>query len=141
MRTMLVSVGCALLFASCAPVTPDARINANPTLYGKLSEKEKALVREGRIEKGMSPEAVFLAWGKPAREYEGHERGKSTMRWDYEGATPVYGSGWGGYYGYGPYGMRPYYGYAMGPEITYVPYRRASVWFENRRVTSWERAR
>ncbi len=139
MKTILALAGCAALLASCAPVTPDARINANPTLYSKLSEKEKSLVREGRIANGMSPDAVYLAWGRPSREYEGHERGKATLRWDYTGTMPVYTTGWSGYYG--SYWRRPYYGYALGPEVTYVPYRRASVWFENRRVTSWERAR
>ena len=57
--------------------------------------------------------------------------------------TNFYGS-----YGYGhyPYGHRGRYGYSglgfgMGPEIAYIPYRIASVWFVNSRVDSWERAR
>lgn len=35
----------------------------------------------------------------------------------------------------------PGLGFGMGPEITYIPYRVASVWFVDRKVDSWERAR
>ncbi len=42
-------------------------------------------------------------------------------------------------------GLRPLrllrLGFGFGPEIAYIPYRVASVWFINNRVDSWERAR
>ena len=104
-------------------------------------------MRQGRIDKGMDTDAVYLAWGRPAREYEGSEGGAATLRWDYAGTTAVYSNqvyGYGGYggYRYGRYGRygSPY-GYGIGQEIAYVPYRRASVLFRNGRVASWERSR
>ena len=92
----------------------------------------------------MSPDAVYLAWGHPARSFQGSRNGKLTERWDYAGTRPVpvanfYGSY--GTYGYGPHGHHAYSGVGFGPEIAYVPYRIASVWFINQRVDSWERAR
>jgi hypothetical protein len=137
----------ALVFASCAPSTPEARIAAQPALFDRLPAKQQELVRQGRLEKGMSTDAVYLAWGRPSREYEGNENGAATLRWDYTGSTPVYSNsfygGWGTGYGYGRYGRYryPYQAYGYGQEVTYVPYRRASVLFRNGRVTSWERSR
>ncbi len=124
----------ALVLASCAPSTPEARIAAQPALFDKLPDRQQELVRQGRIDKGMDTDAVYLAWGRPAREYEGSEDGAATLRWDYAGSTPVYTNQ---FYGYGGYP----YGYGIGHEIAYVPYRRASVLFRNGRVASWERSR
>lgn len=128
----------ALLFASCAPTTPDDRIAANPSKYEPLSSKHKQLVREGRIDTGMPPDAVELAWGRPSRRYEGDDGQARTARWDYAGSRPVVTNQFYGGYTYGRYRR---YGYAFGPEVTYVPYRRASVWFRNDRVTKWEESR
>ena len=59
------------LLASCAPSTPEARIAANPAKYESLSSKHQQLVRQGKIDTGMSPDAVALAWGSPNRRFEG----------------------------------------------------------------------
>ena len=136
-----------MVFASCAPSTPEARIAAQPAMFERLPAKHQELVRRGQIDKGMNTDAVYLAWGRPSREYEGNENGASTLRWDYAGSTPVYSSsfygGWGYGYGHGYYGRYgyPYHGYGFGPEVTYVPYRRATVVFRSGRVSSWERSR
>jgi hypothetical protein len=147
MKLVLASSLSALVFVSCAPSTPEARIAAQPAMFQSLPAKHQNLVRQGQIDKGMTTDGVYLAWGKPSREYEGSENGGSTLRWDYSGSTPVYTNsfygGWGYGYGYGPYGRYgyPYHGYGFGPEVTYVPYRRASVLFKGGRVSSWERSR
>lgn len=148
--TILAAPVLALALASCVPSTPEARIDAQPALFDKLPDRQQELVRQGRIDKGMGTDAVYLAWGRPAREYEGSENGAATLRWDYTGSTPVYtnqfygygGYGYGGGYRYGRYGRYGYpYGYGIGQEVTYVPYRRATVLFRNGRVASWERSR
>jgi hypothetical protein len=134
----------ALALVSCVPSTPEARIAAQPALFDQLPDRQQELVRQGRIDKGMGTDAVYLAWGRPAREYEGSENGVATLRWDYAGTTPVYTNQFHGYggYRYGRYGRYGYpYGYGIGHEVTYLPYRRASVIFRNGRVTSWERTR
>ena len=140
----LTVLGVLALLVSCAPTTPEGRIEQSPTKFWKLSDKDQALVRQGQIRRGMNPDAVYYAWGKPAREFAGADENASTMRWDYTGSTPVYSSGFAGYYGrgYGRYGRSyPRYGYAYSPQVTYVPYRKATVWFRDDRVTKWERSR
>lgn len=142
MKSAIVSLA-AVALASCAPSTPEARIAARPELFEQLPPSQQQLVREGRIAKGMGRDAVLIAWGRPSREYEGDDNGVPTLRWDYAGTTPVYQTGYiGGYgYGYGRYGRRSYYDFAVVPEIAYVPYRRATVLFRDGRVASWERSR
>lgn len=148
MKMILCALLVGLSLVSCVPSTPQARIDKEPGKFAALSEKQRNLVQQGQISRGMPQDAVYLAWGRPAGVFQGSKDGKSTERWDYAGSRPVYTTGfYGAYgYGYGRYGGRGRYGYpglgfAMGPEVAYVPYRIASVWFVNDRVDSWERAR
>lgn len=138
----LPAVLAALISASCAPSTPEARIAARPEVFASLPAKQQEMVRQGHIDTGMGTDAVYFAWGRPSRVYEGGDEGAATLRWDYLGSSPVYGTNfYGGYGRYGRYGSYPYYGVGLGPEIAYVPYRRATVQFLNGRVRSWERTR
>lgn len=148
MKKLLPSLFAGLLLASCAPSTPQTRIQQEPQKFAALGENHRRLVEQGQVARGMSTDAVYLAWGRPSGVFQGSKAGKATERWDYAGSRPVYvTSFYGGYgYGYGPYGRyghRGYsgFGYGLGPEVAYVPYRVASVWFINQRVDSWERAR
>lgn len=146
MKKILLALSAGLLFASCAPSTPQARIQQSPQKFEALSGKHRSLVQQGQITRGMTPDAVYLAWGYPSRTFQGSKDGKSTERWDYAGSRPVYTNSFYGSYGYGhhpygPYGRHGYSGFGFGPEVAYIPYRIASVWFINNRVDSWERAR
>lgn len=146
MKKFISTALIGFIFASCAPVTPEARIQANPGKFSSLTEKEKNLVRQGQITRGMSPDAVELAWGRPSGRFEGYKDRKATERWDYSGSRPVYSDsfygpydyGYSSYYGRGRFSER---GYGVGAEVAYVPYHIASVWFVSGRVDSWERAR
>lgn len=141
---LLVAGAAGLLFVSCAPTTPEARIEKYPEHYARLGTKEKAQARTGRLSRGMSKDGVFIAWGPPSSSYLGNKDGKSSERWDYTGSRPVYTTSFFGGFGYWPYGYRhpySYYGAGVGPEVTYIPYTRASVWFVNDRVDSWEQIR
>ena len=144
MKNLLSALFAGCLVASCAPSTPETRIRTHPEKFATLDKKEQSLVQQGLIARGMSPDAVILAWGSPSQRLEGNKDGKATERWDYAGSRPVYSNNfYGSYgYGYGPYGRRySALGYGIGPEVAYVPYRLASVWFTNNRVDAWERAR
>lgn len=149
MRKILAALAIGLAFTSCVPSTPQSRIEREPAKFSALSRKEQSLVQEGQIARGMSPDAVILAWGNPAQRYEGSKNSHRTERWDYLATRPVYSSSFFGGYGYsgrgyGPYGgYGPYssFDYGYGPEITYIPYRSASVQFVNNQVDSWERIR
>jgi outer membrane protein assembly factor BamE (lipoprotein component of BamABCDE complex) len=132
-----------LLVSSCAPSTPQTRIQQNPGLFASLPPKDQQLVQQGTLAKGMSRDAVLLAWGPPTQRFEGLTEGKHSERWDYASSYPVYTQQfYGGFYG--GYGRRGRYGYPIygfAPEVTYVPYRSATVWFVNQRVDAWERSR
>ena len=132
-----------MLLAACAPSTPQARIEREPRKFDSLSSKHRELVQQGRIERGMPPDAVYLAWGSPSRTFQGSKNGRMTERWDYAGSRPVYYNSFHGSYGryYGPYRRHGYYGLGWGPEVAYIPYRIGSVWFIDNRVDAWERAR
>jgi hypothetical protein len=146
MKTILAAVSSALLCVSCVPSTPQARIQRNPEKFSALSAKDRGLVEQGKIARGMPRDAVYLAWGSPSGVFQGTRENKTTERWDYSGSRPVYMTGFYGGYGYGPYGYHGRYGYSglgfgLGPEVAYIPYRVASVWFLDNRVDAWERAR
>jgi hypothetical protein len=145
MKKIFALLSACLLIGACAPSTPQSRIAAHPEKYSRLSAKHKALVDVGKIDRGMPKDAVLLAWGAPESRYEGHENRRTIERWDYAGSRPVFvhsfqgGYGiydyWGGDGYYRPYGYR----YAVGPELVYMPYTRASVTFSGNKVESWER--
>lgn len=137
----------AIVLAGCASNTPAARISRSPGVFQGLPAGHQRLVEQGRIDRGMSPEAVQLAWGTPDRHSEGmDDRGRPTMSWDYAGLRPVYSTGFYGGYGWGGYGYpyRNWHGYpywGLSPQVQYVPTRRASVVFRNGKVESWEQSR
>lgn len=144
MKFLLAAVFAGVCFSSCVPLTPQGRIDRHPEKFSRLTSKQKELVTQGQIAPGMSPDAVWLAWGAPERNFEGAKEGKRTARWDYAASEAVYTTGiYGGYGRYGRYGHGRYYGsgFSLGPEIAYIPYRVASVWFVNERVEAWEHAR
>ena len=132
-----------LFVASCAPQTPDYRISMRPSVFERLSEKNKELVRKGEIAKGMDKDTVALAWGSPSDRVEGLRNGKQMERWDYRGTRPVVTHNFYGGYGRGGYGPYRYSGIGagFGPEVTYLPYVKGSVWFINGRVDEWQRER
>lgn len=114
-----------------------------PAAYERLSDREKELVRNGEIAKGMDKEAVALAWGSPSGRVDGLRNGKPMELWDYQGTKPVVTHNFYGGYGRGGYGHYRYSGFGagFGPDISYLPYRKASVWFLHGRVDEWERVR
>jgi hypothetical protein len=91
----------ALVLASCS--TTETRISGHPEIYQSLSPNDQALVSQGQIRDGMSPNAVYLAWGSPDRKIVGNMRGRPTETWIYVHYTtysypypyPYYGPGYG----------------------------------------------
>jgi outer membrane protein assembly factor BamE (lipoprotein component of BamABCDE complex) len=144
MKKIFTALFIGIALSSCVPSTPQARIEKFPEKFAALSQKEQALVQHGEISRGMSKDAVLLAWGTPAQRFEGYENSRKTERWDYTKSRAVHASHYSlgyGYSGYGPYNRRGGYssfGFAIGPDFVYVPTHAASVWFDK---NSWERAR
>jgi len=129
------------LCVSCVAPTPQSRIARNPQWFANLNSREKHLVEQGQVSRGMPPEAVLLAWGEPSRRYQGEQSGKPMERWDYitREADP-WDSPFAGPF-YDPYGPYPYrgYGFGLGAGVSSLPVLRARVTFIGNRVDSWER--
>lgn len=139
MKRLIPVLAAACAIVSCAPATPQGRIDANPKGFAALSAKDQEAARRGQIARGMSPAAVEFAWGPADRRFEGTRQGRHTARWDYAGTEAVYTQSYGpAAYPYGRYRLPAY---ALGPEVTYIPYRIASVWFLDNKVEGWERVR
>ncbi len=136
----LALVAVSLLFSACQVATPATRIEQNPVMFESLPEKDKQLVQQGKIRAGMSPEAVFLAWGHPnTQPFEGEKNGKRLLRWVYTRSEPVMVSPAWGAPCPGPYGWC--HGYSGMPDTIYIPRNTASVTFEDGKVVSWEAQR
>lgn len=128
----------SFVFVSCSS-TPASRIERNPEVFASLTNQQKQAVLQGRIEKGMPPGGVFLAWGHPSSVAEGVLNGTPSLRWIYTSLQPVLTPTWGmGYWGpWGPYG-RGFYGGGLYDDITYIPVDCGYVLFKNNVVDSWE---
>lgn len=154
----------AFLAVSCSSNTPTTRIEKNPKIFRSLSASEQSLVEVGKIENGMSPAAVYLAWGAPDRQTEGQKDKKRYEQWIYNSLSPVlvqsaWGGGWGGWggpgwggpgWGWGGGGFRrgglagPGWGpwgwnQGFGTDVAFVPTPSSWVKFVNGRVDSWQR--
>lgn len=135
---LAICASLAVVLSCCVSSTPADRITENPLLYNILPAEQQLMVQQGKICNGMTPDAVFLAWGQPnTPPVEGESNGHKIVRWvyrDYE-AVPVMTGGFG--YGYGPFGC---YGSCY-PQMdtAYLPYDAAFVEFTDGKVTSWQR--
>ena len=159
MKVFLLLPLLAFFVVSCSSSTPTTRIEKNPKIFRSLSISQQSLVEVGKIEDGMSPAAVFLAWGSPDRQTEGQKDKKRYEQWIYDSLSPVVvqsaWGGWGGYgYGYG-WGGRGYRRGGLGgpgwgaggwnngiaTDVVFVPTASSWVKFINGRVESWQRGR
>jgi hypothetical protein len=59
-----------LLGGGCAHETMETRRHEKWLAYSALPQDQRELVDQGHIRAGMSVEAVFIAWGKPAEILE-----------------------------------------------------------------------
>ena len=126
-----------LLLPCCQVSTPATRIQENPVIFRSLPEKDRLLVERGQIREGMSPEAVFLAWGYPdSQPFEGQAGGKRVTRWVYTTLEPVMVSA-----PLHPWHCCPCDAFRGMPETAYVRRPAAYVVFENGKVVSWEARR
>lgn len=100
-----------LLLAACS--TPEARIKRNPELFASIPPAEQALIKQGQIAIGFTPDMVRLALGDPDIIARKIDRSGTSEIWRYRGYDAyAYDSGYTyGYWG-GPYwGWGGRYGY------------------------------
>lgn len=81
----IISLSLILLLAGCATNSVESRKKEKRVAYQGLSPGFKALVDQGQIEKGMSEEAVYVAWGKPTEILEMETAQGPFAKWLYKG--------------------------------------------------------
>lgn len=116
-----------LLLAGCASTgTIQSREQQRVAAYAAFSPQVKAMVNQGRIAVGMTPAAVYIAWGKPDEVLQsGNQKGVQTT-WVYRGAFLEETRYW--------VGRRfPHLAHDYEPRS----YVRAEIVFANGKVQSW----
>lgn len=114
-----------LLLAGCATTSTIAsRQQERAAAYAALSPEFKTLVDSGQIRKGMTEDAVYIAWGKPAQTLQKEDQNGAATIWLYEG-------GW--------MEETRYWTCRWYPVNDYQPrvYVRAEIVFVDGKVASW----
>jgi hypothetical protein len=76
-----MSAAALLVLAACA--SPAARIKRHQALFDSLPAAEQALIREGKVGLGFSPEMVRLAVGEPDQRWVRTDAQGRTEIWSY----------------------------------------------------------
>jgi len=84
--TLLLLAACAFAFGGCARSTVESRKQERYAAYAGLPDDSRALVDQGKIKIGMTPDAAYIAWGKPAEILEGETPDGRITTWVYHGA-------------------------------------------------------
>ncbi len=131
-RILVASLISISLLAGCATSAPFLHTAGDRAAYEALPPNVRQLVDAGRIEKGMDPETVRLAWGTPAEKSE-DQLNDHRLRWKYYGFRWENVPQW--YYAFDAYG-----GYMLDFRMgrRAVPYVRKWVVFENGKVVDWQ---
>lgn len=113
------------LLTSCATSSIESRRRERADGFASLSPEFKALVNAGQIRSGMTPDAVYIAWGKPAQILQREDQNGVVTVWLYHG-------GWLEETRYWTYSSRV-------PLNDYQPrtYISAEINFVNGTVQSW----
>lgn len=120
-----LALSICLLLTGCATSSIASRKKERAASFAALSPELKTLVSDGQIRRGMSEDAVYIAWGKPAQVLQLEDANGLSVTWIYTG-------GW-------MEETRYWYSYRRVPETDYQPrtYVRAEIIFVNGLVQSW----
>ena len=75
----------ALIVAGCASSTIEKRKRENYGAYSGLPSDIQSAVDQGQVKVGMSPEAVYIAWGKPSQVLTNESSQGTFVTWLYQG--------------------------------------------------------
>jgi hypothetical protein len=132
-----------MVLSAC--VTPDQRIKSHEQLFAQATPEQQALIRQGQIALGFTPDFVKLALGPPDRVTEKTDANGTETFWHYIEDDYGYGYVGGGFgYGRGPFWAGPAYGIWGPPPIIAVPATGADpdrfrIRFHDGKVDSIER--
>jgi hypothetical protein len=124
------------LLTGCAHNTLEHRRQERYGAYSALPEESRQLVDTGQIKVGMSSDAVYIAWGKPAQVVSSESSDGGSTTWYYHD-THLESRPFWTYSYYDRYGR-----YSYGPPLftqhyDVRAYIRAEVVFQDGRVKEW----
>ena len=73
------------LLTGCATSSIESRRRERADGFATLSPEFKSLVNDGQIRRGMTPDAVYIAWGKPAQILQREDQQGVVTVWLYQG--------------------------------------------------------
>ena len=125
----------AAFFTGCATSTVEKRKQERYGAYSALAPEQRELVDQGRVKVGMSPDAVYIALGKPAEILQQETQAGATTHWLYHGSSLREYRYWtyrgvrvGNRYYSEPYMAQDYY---------LQPYVRSEIIFQDGVVREW----
>jgi hypothetical protein len=126
---------CAFFVAGCATSTVETRKKERAAAFSGLPSEQQELVSQGMIRVGMSPDAVYIAWGPPSEVLEQETPQGHTTTWIYHGQ-------WAQEYRYWTFREVPHRGTMFLErvlETDYYPrsYIQAEIVFQKGVVMSW----
>jgi hypothetical protein len=130
-RILLIGI---LLIAGCRTSNIASRRVERGQAYENFPRQIQQLVDQGRIQQGMNPDAVYIAWGRPGEVLEEKTRQTRRTIWVYYGSRLTQTRYWEytpDRYGWGRYDLQRHY-YPR-------KYVAAEVIFEDNRVVDWRR--
>jgi hypothetical protein len=123
-RCLFFLLAC-LLLTGCATSSVESRRRERAAGFAALSPEFQTLVNDGQIRRGMTQDAVYIAWGKPAQILQREDQQGVVTIWLYHG-------GWMEETRYWPH-------YSRVPFNDYQPrtYVSAEITFVNGVVQAW----
>lgn len=88
----------SLLLAGCATSTIESRRRERADSFAALPPETKTLVNEGQVRRGMTQDAVYIAWGKPAQILQREDQQGMVTLWLYQGGWMEETRYWSHYY-------------------------------------------
>lgn len=128
----------ALSIAGCAgpKSTVSTRMQERPEVFETLSPEHQQAVLGEQVKVGMSEDAVFLSWGKPAQILQqGDASGESTI-WIYTGTTTDEFFSWRYYHVPGPNGSGSFARY-LDRDVSFRDYVSAELVFRDGELLRW----
>lgn len=126
-----------LLAAGCATKsTVESRRTERAPAYAALAAEERALVDQGQIRTGLSEDAVYISWGKPAQVLRSGDAGGERTTWLYESSTTDSYHHWS----YREYPRRDgstYVDRSLETDYNFRDYVSAELVFRNGKLESW----
>lgn len=124
-----------VVVTGCKSSTVETRRVERSAAYSSLPADQRELVDKGQIRVGMSQDAVYIAWGKPAQVVASEDKSGRKTQWLYHGTWLEENRYWS--YREVSRDGRTYLERYLDRDYNPRDYIRAEITFQNGVVASW----